>query len=39
VFFIAEGKRPKIGDIVSVEITDTLDCDVMGSCNIPEEQS
>ncbi len=39
VFFIAEGKRPKIGDIVSVEITDTLDCDVMGSCNIPEEQA
>lgn len=30
VFFIAEGSRPKIGDIVNVEISDTLDCDLMG---------
>lgn len=30
VFFVAEGSRPKIGDIINVEITDTLDCDLMG---------
>ncbi len=30
VFFVAEENKPKIGEIVSVEITDTLDCDVMG---------
>ena len=30
VFFIAEGSRPKIGDIVNVEISDILDCDLMG---------
>ena len=30
VFFITEGKKPKIGDIVRVEITDTVDCDLMG---------
>ncbi len=30
VFFVTEGEKPKIGDIVKVEITDTLDCDVMG---------
>ena len=30
VFFVAEGDKPKIGDIVKVEITDTLDCDIMG---------
>ena len=30
VFFAAEGSRPKIGDIINVEITDTLDCDLMG---------
>ncbi len=28
--FVAEGDKPKIGDIVKVEITDTLDCDIMG---------
>ena len=32
VFFVAEGNKPKIGDIVSVDITDTLDCDIMGYC-------
>ncbi len=32
VFFVTEGEKPKIGDIVKVEITDTLDCDVMGFC-------
>ncbi len=30
VFFVTEGEKPKIGDIVSVEITDTMDCDLMG---------
>ena len=30
VFFITEDKKPKIGDIIKVEITDTLDCDLMG---------
>ncbi len=30
VFFVPEGKKPKIGDIVKVEITDTIDCDLMG---------
>ena len=30
VFFIAEGSKPKIGDIVNVVISDTLDCDLMG---------
>lgn len=30
VFFVAEGAKPKIGDIIKVEITDTLDCDLMG---------
>lgn len=30
VFFITDGEKPKIGDIVSVAITDTLDCDLMG---------
>ncbi len=30
VFIIAEDKKPKIGDIVSVEISDTLDCDLVG---------
>jgi len=30
VFFIAEGSKPKIGDIVNVDISDTLDCDLMG---------
>lgn len=30
VFFTAESTKPKIGDIVKVEITDTLDCDLMG---------
>jgi len=34
VFFIAEGKKPKIGDIVPVVVTDTLDCDIMGSCKL-----
>ena len=32
VFFVTEGKKPKIGDIVTVEVTDTLDCDIMGTC-------
>ena len=30
VFIIAEDKKPKIGDIVKVEISDTLDCDLVG---------
>ena len=30
VFFVTEGKKPVIGDIVKVEITDTVDCDLMG---------
>lgn len=30
VFFVAEGEKPKIGDIIKVEITDTVDCDLMG---------
>ena len=30
VFFVAGDRKPKIGEIVKVEITDTLDCDVMG---------
>lgn len=30
VFIIADDKKPKIGDIVSVEISDTLDCDLVG---------
>ena len=30
VFFVTEGKKPRIGDIVSIEVTDTLDCDLMG---------
>ena len=30
VFFSFEGEKPKIGDIVKVEITDTIDCDLMG---------
>lgn len=30
VFFAAEERKPKIGEIVKVEITDTLDCDIMG---------
>ena len=30
VFIIAEDKKPKIGDIVEVEISDTLDCDLVG---------
>ncbi len=30
VFFSAEGKKPKIGDIAEVEIIDTIDCDLMG---------
>ena len=30
VFFVTEGEKPKIGDIVSVEITDTMDSDLMG---------
>lgn len=32
VFFVAEGEKPKIGEIVRVDITDTLDCDLMGFC-------
>ena len=32
VFFVTEGEKPKIGDVVRVEITDTLDCDIMGFC-------
>lgn len=34
VFFVTEGGKPKIGDIVRVEISDTLDCDIMGSCRL-----
>ena len=30
VFIIAEDKKPKIGDIVEVEVSDTLDCDLVG---------
>lgn len=30
VFFSFEGTKPVIGDIVKVEITDTVDCDLMG---------
>ena len=30
VFFAAESVKPRIGEIVDVEITDTLDCDLMG---------
>lgn len=30
VFFTAESVKPRIGEIVDVEITDTLDCDLMG---------
>lgn len=30
VYFVNEGKKPKIGDIVKVEITDSTDCDLMG---------
>lgn len=32
VFFTAGKEKPKIGDIVTVEINDTLDCDLIGSC-------
>lgn len=32
VFFTADGEKPKIGDIVTVVINDTLDCDIMGYC-------
>ncbi len=30
VFFITELTKPKIGDIIHVQVTDTLDCDLMG---------
>ena len=30
VFFVPGERKPKIGEIVRVEITDTLDCDLMG---------
>ena len=30
VFFVTEGEKPRIGDVIRVEITDTLDCDLMG---------
>ena len=30
VFFITELEKPKIGDVITVSITDTLDCDLMG---------
>ena len=30
VFIIAEDRKPKIGDVVEVEISDTLDCDLVG---------
>ena len=33
VFFVAKEEKPKIGDIVRVDITDTLDCDIMGFCS------
>ena len=33
VFFVAKEEQPKIGDIVRVDITDTLDCDIMGFCS------
>ena len=30
VYFITEGKRPRIGDVVKVAVTDSLDYDLMG---------
>lgn len=30
VFFLANGTKPRIGDIVKVAISDSLDCDLMG---------
>lgn len=30
VFFIAKDKKPRIGDVVHVQISDSLDCDLMG---------
>ncbi len=30
IFFSAENEKPKIGDIVRVEVIDTIDCDLMG---------
>ena len=30
VFFISELIKPKIGEIIEVQVTDTLDCDLMG---------
>ncbi len=30
VFFVPEGQKPKIGDIVRVSVSDTIDCDLMG---------
>ncbi len=36
VFFLAVEKKPRIGDVVPVEISDSIDCDLMGSYS-PEE--
>lgn len=33
VFFTAAGEKPKIGEIVAVNITGTLDCDLVGEYN------
>lgn len=33
VFFTAAGEKPKIGEIVAVDITSTLDCDLVGEYN------
>ncbi|MBQ8133244.1 MAG: 30S ribosomal protein S12 methylthiotransferase RimO [Clostridia bacterium] len=30
VYFISDGKKPRIGDIIRVAVTDSLDCDLMG---------
>lgn len=30
VYFIANDKKPRIGDIVTVAVTDSVDCDLMG---------
>lgn len=33
VFIMTEDQKPRIGDVVEVQITDTLDCDLVGTYN------
>ena len=38
VYFVTNGKKPAIGDVVEVSVSDSSDCDLMGECEISDNR-